>query len=69
MSKLVLGNRLRDKISGFSGIAVSRTEYLDGSWSYGLQGPSKDGEKPVLEYINEPQLEFVDSGVELASEG
>lgn len=68
MSTFVLGNRLRDKISKFSGIAVSRTDYLDGSVSWGLQGQSKDGEKPILEYVNEPQLEFVDSGIEIADE-
>lgn len=39
-----LGEKLRDTVTGFEGIAVSRTEYLNGCWQYCLVPKAKKNE-------------------------
>ena len=39
-----LGKRYSDSITGFAGVAVSRTEYLYGCVRVGLEGSTKPGE-------------------------
>jgi len=69
MSKFTLGNKLRDVVSGFEGIAVSRVQYLNGCVQYCLQAPVKDGARPSGEYVDENQLEFVEAGVSVPAPG
>lgn len=55
-----LGNRVRDRITGFTGIATARYEYLNGCirWCIQPEGLDKDG-KPVEDKVfDEPQLEL-----------
>lgn len=40
---LILGNTLRDKVSGFTGVATSKTDFMTGNVQYSLQPPIKDG--------------------------
>lgn len=61
-----LGNRLRDRVTGFVGIADSRTEFLSGCVRYGLQAEVSDkdpGKVPDLVWIDVERLEFVDVGL------
>ena len=54
-----LGDRVRDKMTGFEGVAVSRTEYLYGCVSIGVQPTGltdKDGKPKELEYFDEQRL-------------
>lgn len=64
MAHFELGQRLRDKVTGFEGIAVSRIEHLNGCTQYGVSGKvDKDGKMIDSYYIDHAQLEFVDEGV------
>lgn len=55
-----LGDKVQDKISGFRGIVIARTEYLNGCARCGVQ-PSvdKEGKLPSHEYFDEPQLKVL----------
>lgn len=60
-----MGSRVRDKISGFTGIATARTEYLNGCARVVVE-PDKLGEKGELiegKYFDEPQLDVLLEGV------
>jgi hypothetical protein len=63
--KIELGNLVKDKVSGISGIAVSRTEFLNGCVRYSLQPKpaKKDGSMPAELWFDEKQLEVVGKGV------
>ncbi len=57
-----LGNRVTDEFTGFEGIAVSRTEYLYGCVSIGVQPTplaEKDGSytPAAIVYFDEQRLE------------
>lgn len=53
-----LGNTYTDSITGFKGIATSRTVYLNGCVHVALQGKvGKDGTIPKLQFFDENQLE------------
>ena len=59
-----LGQRLRDRVTGFVGIATSRTDYLNGCTRYCLEPPiGKDGKMPKDGFFDIQQLEFVDDGI------
>jgi hypothetical protein len=59
-----LGNVLRDRITGFEGIATARVEYLNGCIQFCLKRKiGADGKMPEAEYIDSQQLEFVGDGL------
>ena len=52
-----LGDRYKDPITGFEGVAVARTVYLYGCARVGLQGPLRDdGTISECQWIDELQL-------------
>jgi hypothetical protein len=56
-----LGAKLRDAVTGFEGVAVSRHEYLNGCVRFTLQGPlDKDGKVPDPVAFDTEQLEEVE---------
>ena len=56
-----LGNKAKDKITGFVGIAVARTEYLTGCTRISLQSPElHDGKPQDWVGFDEDQLELVE---------
>jgi len=60
-----LGKKVKDIVTGFEGIAVSRVEYLNGCVQYGIKPKAKKG-CIVLEdatYIDAQQLEVIGKGV------
>ncbi len=60
--KIGLGDKVRDSVSGLEGIAVSRTEYLNGCIRIAIQQPvDKDGKLPETQWMDEPQLEVITS--------
>lgn len=69
MAKINLGNKARDKVSGFEGICVARTEWLNGCWRLTLQpqGVDKDGKPQDSHTFDEFQLQFVDFGLSAGS--
>jgi hypothetical protein len=54
---ITLGTKVKDEVSGVIGIAVSRTEYLNGCIQYSIQPKLKKGETEIVMWnIDEIQL-------------
>jgi hypothetical protein len=63
-----LGSKCRDKITGFVGIAVCRSQYITGCDRYSLQSQKRDKDGKPCEWnqFDENQLEVMDdAAVEL----
>lgn len=59
---ITLGDKVKDKVSGFTGIAVSRTVYLNGCIQIGVTPKvAKTSDDIKTYYIDEPQLEIIQS--------
>lgn len=58
--RINLGDRVKDKVSGFEGTVVARTEWLNGCWRM-VVAPrvDKDGKMGDTHSFDEPQLELV----------
>lgn len=56
-----LGDKVKDKITGFTGILVGRTEWLNGCIRFGVQSEklNKDGEPIEPEWFDEERVELV----------
>lgn len=66
--KIELGDLVRDKVTGFEGIATSRTQFLNGCFQIGIMKRLKKGEKITEETfegtaIDEQQLERIGNGI------
>lgn len=58
--KFKLGQRVKDKITSFEGIIISRSQWLNSCNTYGIQSETLNEGKPVdRQYFDAPQLEFV----------
>lgn len=69
MGGVRLGRRYRDVVTGFTGIATSVTEYLQGCRRVGLERLGNAGDKVVVLTFDEPNLEEVDAGIEKPRRG
>lgn len=60
-----LGQEVKDIVSGFRGIAVCRSEFLNGCIRYTVQAKvtKKDGSMPDERWFDEKQLEVSGKGV------
>ena len=58
-----LGQKAKDKITGFEGIIVARVEYLFGCDQYGVSPEAKDGKVNDTLYFDEGRMEIIGSGV------
>ena len=54
-----LGDKVKDKVTGYEGTAVSKTEHLNGCVHWGVQGKMLKGEVPDTEYFDDEQLVVV----------
>lgn len=64
LNEFELGERLKDTVSGFTGIATSKVTFLNGCVRYALEPPvGKDGKTIDGQYFDSQQLEKVDSGL------
>ena len=69
MFKFALGDTVRDKISGFEGVVLGRTEYLTKCIHYGLCSRELQNGKPVdWEWFDETRLFQVRSIPNIAQE-
>jgi len=60
MNKIKLGDEVRDKVTGLTGIATTKVEFLNGCVQYQVQPPvDKEGKMVEAEYIDDSQLEKV----------
>lgn len=63
-SAVELGERVRDRVTGFTGIATAHVRYLSGSEQWCVQPPvAADGKHQDALYFNADRLEKVDDGV------
>ena len=54
-----LGDRVKDKVTGFTGIVIARTEWLYGCVRYGIQAEElKDGKPLEAQWLDEKQLDW-----------
>jgi hypothetical protein len=61
---IILGCEYRDRVSGFKGIAVAKTEWLNGCARINLQPKvGKDGKVPDSYTFDEPQLDKIGTGI------
>lgn len=62
--KIQLGDKVRDTVSGFEGIATVRIEYISGCSRIGVQPlVGADGKIPDAGHFDEPMLEVVTAKV------
>ena len=58
--KIKLGDEVRDRITGFEGMAVQRSEYLNGCVQFEVQPKADEkGELPDSAFVDEQQLEII----------
>jgi len=68
MKRIKLGRKVRDKVTGFEGIATSRVEYINGCIQYGVTPKVKKDDRtayPDSTYVDEGQLELIKEGVKI----
>lgn len=59
-----LGDKVKDRVTGISGIAIYRCEFLNGCVQYGIkQQAGKDGKEIEAVACDSQQLELVDKGL------
>jgi len=63
--EIKLGMKAKDKVTGFKGIIMARTVFLNGCVKYTLQPElnKKDGTIPSEAWFDEQQIEIIDEGV------
>ena len=61
MKKIKLGDKIRDKITKLEGIAISKTQFLNGCTQYQIQpeGLDKDSKVQESEFVDEQQIEII----------
>lgn len=62
MLEIKLGQKVRDKVAGFSGTATAKCEYIDGYISYQLEQVITDGDI-VKDWFGVQHLEIIDESV------
>lgn len=58
-----LGQKAKDKITGFEGIVVARITYIFGCDQYGIAPPAKDGKCEDTNYFDEGRIEIIGRGI------
>ncbi len=58
-----LGQKGRDKITGFEGIIISHVKYLFGCDQYGLTPQATDGKLGDTNYFDEGRIEVIGRGI------
>lgn len=66
--EIKLGDKVRDKVTGFEGIATSRTEFMNGCVQIEVTSKLKKGERPKIDDmsgvgIDIEQLEVIGNGL------
>jgi hypothetical protein len=64
--KIMLGDRVKDVVTGFAGIVIAETVWLNGCVRYAVQSDKlKDGVPTESVWIDKQQLKIVGKKVEL----
>ena len=61
MTKIKLGDKVKDTITGFEGIATSQIKFLNGCVQIGIQpyGLTKDGDVKEQHFVDSQQIEVI----------
>jgi hypothetical protein len=66
---ITLGQKVKDKITGFTGIAITRCEYLNGCVQYCVKPKlDKNGKIQEGEWFDDALLEIVEGGLFIKKE-
>lgn len=57
-----LGDRVRDRVTGFEGIVVCETQWLHGCRRLTIQAQWRDGKPGERDTFDEPQIEILEAG-------
>jgi hypothetical protein len=60
---ITLGQKAKDKITGFEGIIIAHVQYLYGCDQYGITPPAKDGKVYDTQYFDEGRIEITGNGI------
>ncbi|HLZ78847.1 MAG TPA: hypothetical protein VKQ09_05860 [Sphingomonas sp.] len=64
MSRINLGDKVRDRLSGYEGICTAKVEYLTGCDQVGIKMQGHhDGKTYDTHYFDAPFVEMVEAGV------
>lgn len=65
--KFDLGERVKDVVTGFSGVIMGRSDFLTGCNQYGITPTklNKDGKRADWEYFDENRLVKIGKGIKL----
>jgi len=64
--KFELGSKLKDMVTGLTGICIGRNEWLNGCVQYCLKQPlDKDGKVIDGQWVDEAQLELLKGGLNI----
>lgn len=58
-----LGQKAKDKITGFEGIIIGRAQYLTGCDQYVLAPPVKEGKICDSQWFDEGRIEILGAGI------
>lgn len=62
--RFALGDRVKDSVTGFSGIVTGRADHISGCDTYAVQSEVlKDGMPQDQKWFDDPRLELVQAGV------
>lgn len=56
-----LGDKVRCKVTGYTGICVARTDYISGCTRISVQAPMKDDKVPEWVSLDEPMVEVLEA--------
>ena len=60
ITQIILGTKVKDKVTGFEGIATARVKYLNGCIQYCVDPKvDKEGKMSKCHYIDFDQLEII----------
>ena len=61
--KFGLGDKVGDKVTGFTGVIVGRGDHISGCNTYGIQPLAlKDGQPQDVKWLDEPRLLVMEAG-------
>jgi len=61
--KIVLGNKVKDVVTGFTGIATAKTDYLNGCQQITITGKVSDSGEVKIFDVDVKQVKYVGKGL------
>lgn len=61
MDKVELGDKVKDKVTGFEGIVIGQSQWLNKSSTSGVQSTTLENGVPVAtQWFDDPRLEIIE---------